>query len=194
MPTPSAWYLRRVPPWAAMLSGLAVAVPLLLAAHRWDGMTAAALPAIALLGSVGAAFVHDDPALPVAGVTPRGTRWAPAHRYAAGLLPPVGALALLLMAPGAVDGLGWAVVVAGIATVVLVLATLLSLRQVPRPGAAVAGAAALLGLAPLTVGPMLDLPDVYPAPDLGPSAAAGWAALTVGSLTALALGRRAARR
>lgn len=190
----AAWYLRRALPWPSLLGGLVVGVVLVLAVHRWEGASGAALPVIALLGAAGAAFGYDEPALAVTDVTPRGTRWAPAGRYVAGLVPPSAGLGLLVLAPGQVDLADWALVVAGIGAVVLMLAGVASARQVPRPGAAVAGVVVLAGLAPLAVGPMLDLPAVYPAPGLSAAVTASWVVVAAGAVAGSLVAPRLVRR
>lgn len=194
MTTMPAWYLRRALPWPSLLGGLVVGTVLLLAVHRWESATGAALPVIALLAAAGAAFGYDEPALAVTGVTPRGARWAPASRYVAGLVPPLAGLGLLMLAPGEVDVAGWALVVAGIGAAVLMLAGVASARQVARPGAAVAGLVVLAGLAPLAMGPMLDLPSVYPAPALTPGVTVFWVVLAAGAVAGSLLGPRVLRR
>lgn len=192
--TTSAWYLRRAVPWPSMLGGLVVGAVLVVAVHRWESAAGAALPVIALLAAAGAAFGYDEPALAVADVTPRGARWAPASRYGAGLVPPAAGLGLLLLAPGEVDASNWALVIAGIGAAGLMLAGVASARQVARPGAAVAGLVVFAGLAPLATGPMLDLPALYPAPDLSQAVTTFWVLLAATALAGSLVGPRLVRR
>ena len=170
-----------------LLGGLVAAGVLVAVVHRWEQGTGAALPVVALLAAAGAAFAHDEAAVAVTGVTPRGGRWAPALRYAAASVPPVLGLALLVAAPGDLDRPGWALVVAGLAGTATALAGLASLRQVQRPGAAAAGVVVFLGLTPLAMGPFLDLPDLFPSPVLTDGVTAFWAVVgAVAAATVLA--------
>lgn len=191
--TLSLWYLRRAVPWSALLGGLVAAGVLVALVHRWEDATGAALPVVALLAAAGAAFAHDEPAVAVTGVTPRGGRWAPNLRYAAALAPPVVGLGLLVAAPGTLDRSDWALVVAGLAGTATALAGLASLRHVPRPGAAVAGLVVFLGLTPLAMGPFLDLPELFPSPGLTDGVTTSWAAVVAAAVVAVLVGPRVAR-
>lgn len=167
------WTLRHAVPWPSLGVGLGMGAVLVAAGHRWDSVTGLALPLVVLLAAAGSAFVHDDPARTVTAVTPRGGRWAPGLRLLAGWVPACAAALLVALAPGEASR-GWWLVVGACTSLALVLATAASRRQVTRPGSAVAGAVVLLGLTPLTVGPMLDLPDVYPGPALTHTATWTW--------------------
>lgn len=182
------WFARRAVPWTNVVAGLAVGSVLVAAGHRWESVTGPALPLVALLAAAGSAFVQDDPSRAVDAVTPRGARWAPGRRLVAGWVPGLAAVALVSLAPGS-SSRGWWLVVAAATSLALALAVAGAVRQVARPGAAVAGAVVLLGLVPMTVGPFLQLPALYPQPDLSDTGTWTWLALLVAStlLTALLL-------
>ena len=95
------------------------------------------------------------------------------------------AAAPVALAPGA-PSRGWWLVVAAATAVALALATAAAARQHARPGAAVAGAVVLVGLVPLTVGPFLQLPDLYPQPDLTGTGTRTWLLLLLASSVATA--------
>lgn len=179
------WFVRRAVPWTSVVPGLAAGAVLVAAGHRWDSLSAPALPLVVLLAAAGSAFVQDDQARSVVAVTPRGARWAPARRLAVGWAPGLVAAALVALAPGAF-GRGWSLVVAATIALTLALALVGAAQQVARPGAAVAGAVVLLGLVPVTVGPFLQLPDLYPHPDLTAAATRTWLALLLASSAATA--------
>lgn len=109
-------------------------------------------------------------------------------------MPLVAGLVLLLLAPGEVDASSWALVVAGIGAAGSSIAGVASARQVPRPGATVAGLVVFVGLAPLAMGPMLALPALYPSPDLSGAVTTFWVLLAVIALAGSPVGPRLVRR
>lgn len=179
------WYLQRAVPWPVVLGGVGLGALPVAAGHRWDSLTGPVLPLVVVLAAAGAAFVHDEPAVAVTCVTPRGGRWAPALRSVAGVLPLLVGLGLLLLAPGELSAGSWGLVVLGLGSLVLMLTLLASSRQRPRPGSAVAGTVVVLGLVPLTMGPFLDLPAVYPSPGLSDTMTTLWAGAAVVGLVGM---------
>lgn len=181
----SVWYLRRAVPWAALLGNLAAA-SLLVTLVRWeDGLAGIGLPLVAVLTVAAAAFVLDEPALPVTAVTPRHG-WAERSRLAVAVLPLLTGLGLLLAAPGNAQGAEWTLLVAGLGGAVLLLAAVASRRGVPRPGAGLASAVVLLGLSPLVVGVFVELPALYPFEAFTERVTAFWVALLAASGAGLA--------
>jgi uncharacterized OsmC-like protein len=170
-----AFYLRRAIPWAAVAACLALAGTLVAAAHQWDSFRGL-LPVVVALAAAAAAFVYDDPAVAVTSTTPRGSRWAPGTRLLVGIGATVAGLGLVLAVPGDPRPSPWALVTAGLAGLALLAAAQASARQHARPGAGVAGVVVFAALVPLVMGPLLDLPAVYPDPDLTTGATLAWSA------------------
>lgn len=193
MSTAPAWYVRRAIPWPPIWGGLLLGALMVVATHRWESVTGGALPAVALLAAAGVAFVHDEPALAVTSVAPRGARWAATGRSVAALLPVAAGLALVTLAPGEVRAPEWALVIGGLSATALMVAGAASSRGIASPGAAVAGLVVLAGLVPLTVGPLLDLPAVYPSPGLTSEVTTFWTVVGASALFLALVGPRLAR-
>ena len=179
------WYLGRAVPWTTLLGCLTVGGALTVTTHRWESVAGLGLPLVALVSASAAAFLLDEPAVAVTTVAARGGRWATSARLAVGLVPLAAGAALLLAAPDQVrgDGTGWVLVLAGLLAVVLLLTLVGARRQVPRPGATVASAVVLLGMAPMVLGMFLDWRSPYPMPDLSHELQVFWTgALAAGLL------------
>lgn len=169
------WYLRRAVPWPATLGGLGGCGLLVAATVRWEGFGWFGLPMAALLAVAAAALVYDEPAVAVTTVTPRGSRWAPASRLAAGLAMLGMGLALVLTGPGTTDEGAWTLALGGLGGLVLLTAVEGSARQVPRPGGAIAPLVVLVGLAPLVLALFLEVRAPWPAPGLTGAQRGLWA-------------------
>jgi uncharacterized membrane protein (UPF0136 family) len=169
----AVWYVQRAVPWATLGGTVLVAVVLVGSAHLWDRAAAVALPLTVLVTAAGGAWAYDEPAIAVSTVTPRAL-WCARTRFVAGTVPPAAGFGAILLAPGSVDSAAWGLVTATIASVALLLAASAARRQVPSPGAAVAGLVALLGLALLVIGPFVDLPATFPAPGLSRDVVSVW--------------------
>lgn len=189
------WYLRRAVPWTTLLGCLAAGAALVATTHRWEAFAGLGLPLAALVSAAAAAFLLDEPAVAVTSVAARGGRWAVCARVAVALLPLAAGVLLLLAAPDGVrgDATAWSLVLAGLLSAVVVLTLVGARRQLPRPGATIASAVVLLGMAPTVLGMFLDWRSPYPTPDLSEELEAFWAVLLAAGLLgsgALVLGDR----
>lgn len=179
------WYLRRAVPWSALLGCLATAGVLVGLAHWKDSTAGVALPLVALLSVAAAGFTLDEPALTVASVTPRSD-WAQRLRLSTSLLPLACGLGMLVAAPGSASEGDWALVLAGLGGAIVLLASLGVRRGLARPGAALASGVVLVGLAPLVMGLLIDVPALYPLPGLTDRATSFWTLVLLASLSGLA--------
>jgi hypothetical protein len=180
------WYLRRAIPWRAVAGCAAVAAVLVVLACRWSSLASLSVPLGILLLVSAACFAFDEPAVAVTAVTPRSSRWAMASRCGACAALLVAGLVLLAATPGSVVGdLARVLFASGAVALAAVLVGVR--REVARPGAVVATAVVLGGLAPLVVGPFFDWPSPYPPPALGDGLRAAWGvAAAVGLITVVA--------
>ena len=185
----TGWYLRRALPWRVLAGGLLIAGALLLAAHRWESLAAFCITVAVLAVAGVAGFVHDEPALALARVTPRGTRWVGARRLAVGAAVAGVGAAGLRWAPTEIEVGDWALVLAGVAAVAVAASAVLSRREQTQPGGLVATVIVLAGLTPLVLGAVTEV-SVYPAPDLTDTQLVAWSAVLVLALaTVLASAR-----
>lgn len=182
------WYLRRAVPWTSLVGCLAVAAGLSAVVRLWDVADGLAVLAAVLVAAAAAAFVHDEPALAVTTVAPRGGRWAAAWRSAAIVVPLATCVALGLVVRSEIEVGDWALVAAGTGAAVAFVALLASRRRVPRVGGAIASLVVLLGIAPLVLEQMVGLRLPYPSPGLTDGLTVAWAAVagvaTVGLVVA----------
>lgn len=157
------WYLHRAVPWTPLVGCLLGALAMSALTHRWPAAAGLGMPCVALLCAAAAGLVHDEPAAAVAAVTPRAG-WAAGSRSSTALLPLVVSLGLLVTLPARLHPDRGGMALVGTATVLIALgaATLAAAEQRPRPGGAVAAGVILLGLSPLPVGALLDVPELFP--------------------------------
>ncbi len=167
----SGWYLRRAVAWPLVggwsIAGAASALMVLL----WHAWAPLGLPLATLAAVAAASFVFDDPALAVTAQAPRGA-WACRRRATVAVAPPLVAWCLIASLPAEVRGsIGdWGLVIGGLAGAAVGVALAASALLVSRPGAEVAAAAVLVGLAPLVAGTLIEIGQAYPQPRLS----AGW--------------------
>jgi hypothetical protein len=158
------WHLRRGVPWTAVL-GCCVAAGLLAGLlARWPSAALVLLPGVLACCATATVFLYDEAALPVVAVTPRGGAWRRTTRLTAAALP-LGVWGLLVVArPGdlPLDRSGWWLL--GGATILLTTGTaaLASRREVPSPGATLAGGVVLAVLGLVVVTTFLGWSTVFP--------------------------------
>jgi hypothetical protein len=158
------WYLGKAVPWGALLGCCAVAALAVASLHPWPGNAWAVMPVVLAACAAASGFVFDELAVAVTAVTPRGGSWGPSSRLAAGLVP-LGVFGVLVVsAPTALslDRPAWLLTGVGAMAMAAGAAASCARRQLPRPGPVVAGAVALLVLAPMIAGPFLDWQSVFP--------------------------------
>ena len=186
------WYLSRGVPWPAVLIPCGGAALLVATLARWPSLALVLLPAVLACCAAAAAFVFDEQALSVVAVTPRGSAWRRTARLAVALVP-LGVWGVVVLArPGdlPLERAGWWLI--GGAGVVLAvgLAALASRREVPAPGATLAGAAALVAIAPVVVSGFLGWSSVYPFGDFAGGVWVFWLVLAGVGVSALGAGVR----
>ena len=184
------WYLRRAIPWPPVAVCVAAAVALVAAAHVSPATADLVLPLAALVAVAATCFLFDEPAVAVTAVTARSGRWTLALRASVAALPLGAGLALLLTAPADVRGDrgDWALVLAGLAAAVMLIALARARRQLPQPSSPLASLVVLCGLAPLVAGPFLQWRSPYPQPELSDAWRVFWAgAAGTGAIGALAV-------
>jgi hypothetical protein len=190
----STWYLRRAVAWPLVVGWSVAGAACALTALIWDGWAPLGLPLATVAAVAAASFAFDDPALAVTAQAPRGA-WACRRRVTVAVAPPIVAWCLIAALPAELRGsIGdWALVIGGLAGAAIGVALAASALLVARPGAEVAAAAVLCGLAPLVVGSLMDVGQAYPQPRLS----AGWRILWIdlavvgAGLVAFGLRRRA---
>ena len=188
------WYLRRAIPWPPVAVCVAAAVALVAVVHASPAIADLGLPLAALIAVAATCFLFDEPAVAVTAVTARSGRWALALRASVAALPLGAGLALLLTAPADVRGDrgDWALVLAGLAATVMLIALARARRHLPQPSSPLASLVVLCGLAPLVAGPFLQWRSPYPQPELSDAWRVFWmGAVGTGAIGALAVAANA---
>ncbi|MGH3337016.1 MAG: hypothetical protein ACRDOZ_14440 [Nocardioides sp.] len=161
------WYLRRAIPWIALLGCSAAGLLATGLLHRWPSASMALLPAILACCAAAAAFVFDEQALSVVSVTPRGATWRRTTRLSVAALPLGVWTALIAWRPGdlPLTRAGW--LLAGAATILLVvgMAGVAARRELPAPGALLAPVIAIAVFSPVVITLFLGWSSIYPVGD-----------------------------
>lgn len=170
------WYLRRAIPWIALLGCCAAALVAAGLLHRWPSTVMALLPAILACCAAAAAFVFDEHAAAVVAVTPRGATWRRTARLAVTLVPVAVLGVLVAWRPGdlPLSRPGW--LLAGVASVLLVVgvAGVAARRGVPAPGALLAPVIAIAVFSPVVITLFLGWSSIYPVEDFTTAITAFW--------------------
>lgn len=163
------WYLRRATPGASVLGPCAAALLLAGGLARWPSTASALLPMVLALCAGAAAFAYDEPAIALVTTTPRGATWRRTTRLTVAVLPLGTWVGVVAVRPGdlPLQRAGWWLIGAATVAVTLGVAALGSRHEVATPGAPLAAVVALAVLAPLVVGPLLDLTPIYPVGEIG---------------------------
>lgn len=190
------WYLRRAVPWAALLGFLGAAAGITLLLHRWPDVATVGLPLVVASCAAAAGFAFDEPATAIASVTPRAGWWRGSARLLVTLPPLAVALVLVVTMPGELDldRTGWWLIGVAFLLFAVAAAAMAASGQVARPGGAIAGSAALLGIAPVVLSLLLGWDPIYPFGEFATWVQVLWVAVamlgTAGCAAALvALGR-----
>ncbi len=159
------WYARRGISWVPLLACLALTVIAALAIRVWPSTALVLLTGGLACTAAAAGFAFDEPATAVVTVAPRGAGWRQTVRCAVLLLPMtvwVGVVVTLDRTEVAVDR--GVLLLAGVGCQMLALgvAALASRHEVGAPGSGVAAGVAVLLMAPLVAGPMLELSPIIP--------------------------------
>lgn len=183
------WHLRRGLPWGALLGCLVAAGGVVGLVHWSHAFAVVGVPVAFASTAAAAAFVLDEPALAATSVTPRGAAVRVARSLVVLLPIAIGTVwTTTLPDPVRPDRSDALLVMVALATGALLLALAGNRRQLPRPGAAIASAVVLAGLAPLPLGLIVGFGPPYPLPDLSTGARAFWAGgALVGALGTAAL-------
>ena len=190
----SGWYLRRAVAWPLVLGWSIAGAACALIVPFWHSWAQLGLPLATVAAVAAASFAFDDPALAVTAQAPRGA-WACRRRAMVAVAPPLVAWCLIASLPVELRGsIGdWGLVIGGLAGAAVGFALVASALLVTRPGAEIAAAVVLGGLAPLVAGSLVEIGQAYPQPRLS----AGWRILWIdlavlgAALAAFGLRRRA---
>lgn len=189
------WYLRRAISWSLLLGWTTASAACALAALAWHGWAGLGLPLATIAAVAAASFAFDDPALAVTAQAPRGA-WARRRRASVAVVPPLLAWSVIACLPVELRGSlrDWAVVIAGLAGVAVGTALAASSLLVTRPGAEIASAVVLAGIAPLVAERLIAIGQAYPQPTLSPGWRTLWMTLALAGAGLATLGlRRCAR-
>ena len=161
------WYLRRAVAWPLVVGWSVAGAASALMVLAWHSWAPVGLPLASVATVAAASFAFDDPALAVTAQAPRGA-WACRLRATVAVAPPFVAWCVIATLPAELRGsIGdWGLVIGGLAGAAVGVALAASALLVTRPGAEVAAAVVLCGLAPLVAGSLIEIGQAYPQPRL----------------------------